>query len=305
MSRAGSMGMVGLGLVGAALVFAAPLTERAVAASAPDPSPATTATAATHPGDPASANGSGAVAPTPARETWTVVASDPTSAAPTTRDLPPTPSSAATPRAGATTPATSTGAPLPSREKVAYLTFDDGPNPAHTPAVLRILDAYGAKATFFMVGEEATRFPALVRAVRDSGHAIGNHSYTHPWLSSLPEHKAYDEVARTNAAIGGRVTCLRPPGGLEGGPVKAVARKLGLTIQQWTVDTHDWKRPGAPAIVENALTPPDGGGAEPLVILLHDGGGDRGQTVAALPQVLAKLSARGYTFASLPTCTAP
>lgn len=296
MSTAGSVMMAGLGVVGAGLVLAGPLGWWGYATDArAHTAPRTTATAAATPAAPT---------PLPAQQTWTVEAQDP-NAAPSATDPAALPDSGTPGTPGAPTaqaPAAPVDAPRPSKEKVAYLTFDDGPDPAYTPQVLRTLDAYGAKATFFMIGEEAAANPGLVRAVKDAGHAIGNHSYTHPWLSKLPEAKARDEVTHTNTVLGGRISCLRPPGGMEGGPVRTIARDLGMAIQLWTVDTDDWKRPGTPAIVKNALTPPDGGGEEPLEILFHDGGGDRSQTVAALPQVLGRLAAQGYTFETLPTC---
>ena len=302
MSTAGSVAMTGLGVIGAGLVLAGPLGWWGYAAdvyahAAPGVDTTTVVTQA-----PPTAAGPPPSSPSAPQQTWTVDASDPVTS-PSGTDPTTVPSPVSSPTSTAATPVAPTlDAPRPSREKVAYLTFDDGPDPRFTPQVLRTLDAYGAKATFFMIGEEAARNPALVRSVRDAGHAIGNHSYTHPWLGRLPEAAARAEVTRTNAVLGGHVSCLRPPGGMAGGPVRGIARDLGMAIQLWTVDTDDWKRPGTPVIVRNALTPPDGGGEEPLEILFHDGGGDRSQTLAALPQVLEKLGAQGYTFETLPTC---
>ncbi|WP_082043598.1 polysaccharide deacetylase family protein [Mobilicoccus massiliensis] len=248
-------------------------------------------------------------APVPPAETWTVRAEPqavPSSSASTTTA--PTANPVATPSASPTTAAgtraaSDSGAPLPSSSKVVYLTIDDGPDPRYTPQVLRILDAYGAKATFFMVGQEAARHPALLRRVRAAGHAIGNHTYTHPWLAELPEAQARAEVDRTNRVLGGEVRCLRAPGGLEGGPVKKIAHEFDLALTDWTVDTSDWRRPGTNAIVTSALGAPAGGGAAPKVVLMHDGGGDRSQSVAALPAILQKLGDAGYTFEALPTCS--
>ncbi|GAB48922.1 polysaccharide deacetylase family protein [Mobilicoccus pelagius] len=291
MPTVGSVTMTGLGVLGTALLLAGPITSWASTlrdpALAPAPASVVTVTTAPAPG------------PTLPRETWTVQAAEPATpagATPGVPSAPPTPAPTTVPADAAV------DAPRPSRDKVAYLTFDDGPDPTYTPQILHALEAYGAKATFFMIGEEAARHPGLVRTVRDGGHAVGNHSYTHPWLSKLPAAAAKSEVTRTNAVLDGQVTCLRPPGGMTGGSVGAVARELGMGLVMWSVDTRDWTRPGTPAIVRNALVPPDGGGDEPLEILFHDGGGDRSQTVAALPRVLDRLSTAGYTFETVPTC---
>lgn len=181
--------------------------------------------------------------------------------------------------------------------RVVYLTFDDGPNRAYTPRVLALLKRYDAKATFFMIGNQAAANRDLVRRVRAEGHAIGNHTYTHPWLSKRPASVVASELRRTDAVVG-RTTCMRPPGGFVNGTVRSVSARQGKKVVLWTVDPADWRRPGAGVIASRTLTTSRPGS----IVLMHDGGGSRVQTVSALSNVLARLSAKGYRFETLPAC---
>ncbi len=193
--------------------------------------------------------------------------------------------------APSTVPTTEAGRPI------VYLTFDDGPDPAWTPRVLGILAEHKAEATFFVIGQKAATDGAIVRRTRQAGHAIGNHTYTHPWLTKLPTAGAREELVRTDATLG-RTTCMRPPGGFVDGRIAEVAASLGKSVVLWGVDTSDWRRPGVGPIVTKVLADARPG----AVILMHDGGGDRSQTVAALERILPALAARGYVMRSLPSC---
>ncbi|MGW6194575.1 polysaccharide deacetylase family protein [Kribbella sp. NPDC055110] len=174
--------------------------------------------------------------------------------------------------------------------KVVYLTFDDGPDPHWTPEVLTVLQAHNAHGTFFMLAEHANEHPDLVDQVRADGNSIGNHSVSHPQLPKLSPAELHHQVAD-----GVQSKCFRPPYGATNAAVRAEIRRDGMQQVLWDVDPQDWARPGTPAIVQRALA-----GAHPgAIILMHDGGGNRAQTVAALDQVLTTLSARGYTFATL------
>ncbi|MEV6974021.1 polysaccharide deacetylase family protein [Kitasatospora sp. NPDC093806] len=181
--------------------------------------------------------------------------------------------------------------------KVVYLTFDDGPSPRYTPQVLALLSQYGVRATFFEIGQNVAAYPGVTRQVHAQGNSVQNHSWSHPDLRNLSKSAFDYQVTATDARIraqtGYTPSCLRPPYGGVNTTVRARAAALGKSVQLWSVDPQDWSRPGRAAIerrVLNAVTP----GA---VILLHDGGGDRSQTVAALPAILRTLKARGYTFA--------
>lgn len=176
--------------------------------------------------------------------------------------------------------------------KVAYLTFDDGPS-EYTPQVLRILSEHDASATFFVLGANAEKRPAALHAIRRQGSAVGNHTWGHPVLSRLP-----DQGVRRALRIHVRSACFRPPYGATTPRVVRLARAQGLRQVLWTADSRDWEKPGPRAIRREALRDLHPGS----IILMHDGGGDRSQTVAALPGLLRTLTSRGYEVRALPYC---
>jgi peptidoglycan/xylan/chitin deacetylase (PgdA/CDA1 family) len=176
------------------------------------------------------------------------------------------------------------------RRKVLFFSFDDGPDPVWTEKVLRVLAKYDAKATFFQLGEMIRAYPSLKEQVLAAGHTIGNHSISHPQLTAISAARRHHEIFD-----GPKSKCFRPPYGATNKKVRADIRAAGMTQVLWTVDPTDWGRPGTSAIANNILSNAGPGG----VILLHDGGGDRSQTVAALERVLPILKARGYSFAAM------
>jgi peptidoglycan-N-acetylglucosamine deacetylase len=182
---------------------------------------------------------------------------------------------------------------------VVYLTFDDGPTPAWTPRVLELLARHRAQATFFVLGRSAAAHPELVRQAFAAGHGVGNHTWSHRRLTGLSHGQLAAEVSSASAAIqrttGAPVRCLRPPYATVDAASAGEVRALGLRLVLWDIDTHDWLRPGAGVIADRVLSRVGAGD----VVLMHDGGGDRSQTVAALDQVLATLSARGFRFGAL------
>ncbi|MFD7549062.1 polysaccharide deacetylase family protein [Streptomyces sp. NPDC059578] len=179
--------------------------------------------------------------------------------------------------------------------KVVYLTFDDGPG-VHTPKVLDLLKQYGAKATFYQNGANVTARPATTKRAHREGHSIQNHTWSHVDLRTVSATTFKSEVNRTDAAIRAQTnttpTCLRPPYGAVNQTVRDRAAALRKGIRLWSVDTQNWARPGRAAIESRVLNNVRNGS----VVLLHDAGGDRSQTVAALPKILKTLKARGYTF---------
>jgi peptidoglycan/xylan/chitin deacetylase (PgdA/CDA1 family) len=174
--------------------------------------------------------------------------------------------------------------------KVLYLTFDDGPDPVWTPQVLDVLAKYNAHATFFELGSMQAEHPALKDQVLAAGNTIGSHSISHAQLTKVSATKRHHEIFD-----GPTSKCFRPPYGATNANVKADIKAAGMTSVLWDVDTLDWQRPGKQAIVHSILT----GAHNGSVILMHDAGGNRSQTVAALDQALETLAAQGYTFASL------
>ena len=182
----------------------------------------------------------------------------------------------------------------------AALTFDDGPNPIYTPQILAELASAQVPATFFTVGSAGAARPDLLRAEAQSGHSVENHTWNHSDLTRLPPAAVADELQRTTdliqQATGVRPKCFRPPYAATNDTVVSIGAHLGLEQTLWNVDPTDWKRPGAGAIVASILSQAS---APNLVIILHDGGGDRSQTVAALPAIIAGLRSRGYHFVRL------
>jgi cellulose synthase/poly-beta-1,6-N-acetylglucosamine synthase-like glycosyltransferase/peptidoglycan/xylan/chitin deacetylase (PgdA/CDA1 family) len=182
-------------------------------------------------------------------------------------------------------------------------TFDDGPDPRWTPRVLDVLRRHHAHATFFVIGSRVNQYPDLARRIVDEGNELGVHTFTHVELSTIPSWQRRLELTLAQNAIvgatGRQPTLMRPPYASEPdalrGPdfdaLRDVAAAGYLTVLA-DHDTDDWRRPGVDAIV-HAATPEPGRGA---VVMMHDSGGDRSQTVAALDRLLTDLSGRGYRF---------
>ncbi|MEV4723231.1 polysaccharide deacetylase family protein [Micromonospora humida] len=181
------------------------------------------------------------------------------------------------------------------------LTFDDGPDPTYTPQVLEVLRAYGVKATFCVVGENAQDHPDLIRAIVADGHTLCNHSWHHDvLLGKRSPALIRADLIRTNDAIHAAVpdapvSYFRQPGGAWTYPVVSVAEELGMTPLHWTVDPNDWQVPGA-AKITATVSRDTGPGA---VVLMHDAGGDRQGTVDALRRLLPDLTGR-FRLEALP-----
>lgn len=176
-----------------------------------------------------------------------------------------------------------------------YLTFDDGPDPHWTPQVLDVLRRHDVPAVFFEVGQNVAAHPDLVARIRSEGHLIGNHTWSHAKLTDLRNAAIVDQLRRTDVALGGRVRCVRPPYGATDPRVAGVVDARGQHSVLWDVDPEDWARPGVARIVRRVLAQVHDGAR----ILMHDGGGERSQTVAALEQVITRLEERGYRFGLL------
>ncbi len=186
----------------------------------------------------------------------------------------------------------------PERREIA-LTFDDGPGP-YTPGVLAKLGHLHAPATFFEVGFMFRWFKAASAQAQRMGDAIGDHTETHPrmaLLRSAVQRKQILDQTRWVQKDGGSFPRLwRPPYGSYNAATLAVLHQLHMLMVLWTVDTDDYLRPGVPVIVHRALA-----GARPgAIILLHDGGGDRTQTIDALPLIVRALRKRGYELVTVP-----
>lgn len=182
-------------------------------------------------------------------------------------------------------------------DRVVALTFDDGPDPHWTPRVLDLLRRHGAVATFCVVGSQVARHEDLVRAVAAAGMRLCDHSRSHDeQLSTRPPAQIAGEIVGTRDAIWAaadvHVGYFRAPGGYWSPELQRIAAENRMQPLGWSVDPRDWRQPGAAAIVETVQQQVRPG----AVVLLHDGGGPRGQTVEALEQLLPWLIAQGYRF---------
>ncbi|HVE46149.1 MAG TPA: polysaccharide deacetylase family protein [Acidimicrobiales bacterium] len=192
--------------------------------------------------------------------------------------------------------------PVPPRREegnVVSLTFDDGPHPTWTPAVLQILAEEGVKATFCMVGDMVRKRPELTRTVLAQGHTLCSHTLRHaPDMDRLPEEEVAREITGgadlLKATTGQPVSLYRSPAGRLTPAAVEIAQRHGMRVLDWTLDSRDFQRRPAVELIQNVLA-----GVKPgAVILLHDGGGSRATTVEALRPMIHELRARGFQFAT-------
>ncbi|MFF9164703.1 bifunctional polysaccharide deacetylase/glycosyltransferase family 2 protein [Streptomyces longwoodensis] len=191
-------------------------------------------------------------------------------------------------------------------DKTIALTFDDGPDPTWTPRVLAVLEKYDVPGTFFLVGSMVSRYPGVVRDLVRQGNEVGIHTFTHVDLSYQDDARVRREITQTQLALAGAAgittTLFRAPYSSQtdaidnySWPVYRTLGEEGYTSVFVDTDSDDWKRPGVSKIVRWA-TPEDGEGAS---VLFHDAGGERSQTIAALPKYIEKMKAKGYTFTTV------
>ncbi len=182
--------------------------------------------------------------------------------------------------------------------KCIALTFDDGPHPEYTPEILDILDEYGVKATFFVVGENASRHPDIIKQIIDSGHEIGNHTWSHKQMSSVSQAELKEELIKTQSYLKNTFdyspVLFRPPGGGEYTFAKETAESLDCkyVLWAWRTDSKDWSGVDAQTIsktVLNSVTEGD-------IVLLHDYVAGKSSTPRALRQIIPRLLAEGYSF---------
>ncbi len=192
-----------------------------------------------------------------------------------------------------------------TEQRVLALTFDDGPSVPETPQILDILRQEGVPASFFCVGEQVRRHPDLVRRMAREGHLVGSHADSHVNLLGCSPERSWREIregVRVLARIlGEEPVWFRPPYGMRYPWTLGQARSLGLSTALWSNCPRDWQAPGAEVLarrVVERLCPGD-------VVLLHDGGGDRSQTVQALSLLIPLVRARGYRFVRLDALQEP
>jgi peptidoglycan/xylan/chitin deacetylase (PgdA/CDA1 family) len=185
------------------------------------------------------------------------------------------------------------------RRREVALTFDDGPGP-YTLAVVHALERRHVPATFFQVGSQIPEFPAVERALARGGFALGDHTETHPDMALLPaaaqlrQVEAEREQARRAGVLEWRL--FRPPWGAMDAATRRILRRARMLPVLWTIDSRDYLRPGSAAIVARVLRLVRPG----AIVLMHDGGGDRAQTVAALPAIVRALRRRHFRLVTVP-----
>ena len=182
--------------------------------------------------------------------------------------------------------------------KVIALTIDDGPSPVYTPQILALLEKYRVRASFSMIGERVTYYPGIARDVAGAGHVIVNHTWDHADLPRLTAAETRAEISRASdvihSTVGTRPAMFRAPYGAWSPAALEYCAIEGLTPLDWSVDPRDWSRPGVQEIVRIIMATTRTGS----IILEHDGGGDRSQTVAALKITIPRLLDQGYRFAA-------
>ena len=193
---------------------------------------------------------------------------------------------------------------LRAADRAVALTFDDGPNPEATPVILDALAQRGVKATFFILGRHAERWPELVARVAREGHSIGNHGYYHRKLHFKSPSYVRDDLQlgteRIESPTGSRPKLFRAPHGFRSPWVTPIAKSLGQRTVGWSLGVWDSDRPGVDVIAERTVA-----GARPgSILLLHDGdgydpGGDRMQTARAVPIIVDRLLEQGFRFSLL------
>jgi peptidoglycan/xylan/chitin deacetylase (PgdA/CDA1 family) len=188
---------------------------------------------------------------------------------------------------------------LPVSASEVYLTFDDGPSD-YTYSVLRILERFGASASFFAVGLNVIAHSGCIAATFGAGHTVANHTWSHPYVRDATQDSLRFQLASTSEAIaqitGQPCAYFRPPFGTRTAEVLIPAHEAGLRTMLWSHDSSDWAGLGSAAIIQNCMADISPGS----VVLLHDGGGDRAQTVDALPVILRRLKALGLAASALP-----
>ena len=174
-----------------------------------------------------------------------------------------------------------------------YLTFDDGPHPRYTPQILDVLARYQAKATFFVVGSSAEAYPELIDRIVREGHTLANHTWDHESLDGISEQNFNETIRRTQELLGERATaCMRPPYWAMDEHTVSRAAKLGLRVVLGEIRPRDWTKPGALEIANRLVA----SAAHGRIAVLHDGGGDRAQTVEGLELALAYLAQSHYVY---------
>lgn len=204
------------------------------------------------------------------------------------------------PSSSKTSPLVGTSGPAPSSAPIIALTFDDGPSPQYTPEILQLLTRYHAHATFFVLGSEVARYPNIVQAIVKQGSAVANHGYDHVNYFHVGVAEVARDARKAEALLKRNniptTPFYRPPYGNSNQALVTYMSKHGYTLTLWSIDTRDWAMPGTSFITRKVLTHAQSGS----IVLMHDGGGNRSETLNALAAILPALKVQGYQFVTLP-----
>jgi peptidoglycan/xylan/chitin deacetylase (PgdA/CDA1 family) len=190
---------------------------------------------------------------------------------------------------------------VPTPKKVIALTFDDGPDPKYTPQVLELFKQHGGHATFFEIGYRMEQYPEIVEQVVQAGHELGNHSMTHQYENKTGVKYMSLDIIKADQIIQkyqpDRLKLFRPPGGYIDAALLQETKQLGYKVVLWSYhqETKDYTLPGAQVIADHIIRNARNGD----IVLLHDGGGDRSQTILALKSILPALKQKGFQFVTV------
>jgi peptidoglycan/xylan/chitin deacetylase (PgdA/CDA1 family) len=180
-----------------------------------------------------------------------------------------------------------------------YLTFDDGPHPDTTPALLELLAQHDMKATFFLIGYRCKRYPHLVKLIHEQGHTLGNHTYHHLLLPLLPTGRLKAEISGTNRLIeeitGVTPTVFRPPFGIMDERAARIIEEEGMTTVYWGSAPEDWLVPGSHRVIRRVMWKI----ADGTLIVLHEGSHLGEQTIAAASEIISRTKSLGYRFSKV------
>ncbi len=217
---------------------------------------------------------------------------EPTTTTTTTTAPPATTSTITVPPA---TPASPPPEPRPDGDAV-YFTFDDGPNPVYTPQILDVLSRYGVRATFFVIGRLVEVYPEIIERIIAEGHTVANHTWNHELLTGLSREEFDQTVGAAQAALGEHATpCIRPPYAAANALTREWSADHGLVLHLWSVSPSDWLQAPAEEMADYMLKRIRPGS----VVLLHDGGGPRTETIKALELTLEQLADRDFRYEPL------
>lgn len=188
---------------------------------------------------------------------------------------------------------------IKTSQKVIALTYDDGPNPPYTDEILNVLKANKVKATFFLVGNQLQKHPDYVQKISNQGHELGNHSWSHSLLMFKKPSTIRKEIVKTDHLIHelgyAKDIPVRAPYGTGALTLYLIIRSLGKQQISFDIIPHDWSNPGVKIMVDRVLRNVQPG----AIILLHDGGGNRSQTIEATKQIISALHDQGYRFVTI------